>query len=311
MSDARIDAAASSPARRFISVTLDGHRFLIDEKEVSATEQGDRLQRNPTSKPPYGWLLGASEGLEVLSLGHLLGCGKPRAAGIVLLVTTAGGEKQGLLVDTVGAIVEVAAHRVLRVDAGAATDPFVGVARTGDGDLLIMTAVRIGARPREDRTDSMLTAAAMGGSSPTAPLRMVWLREAPESKRIIGLSANQVVEIREPAPTVPFPGRNRRLEGIVVSDDAAVPVAGLARFSVGQTKVEGGADPRSPRDPGRLLIARTTRSERQIALPISAVDVVDLPLEHQPIPLSGPFVRGAYTVDDATVIVPDLDAFLG
>lgn len=299
----------SVASRRFLPITVDGCALLIEASQVLDTERGDNVQRNPTTKPPYGWLLGKFEGLEVQSLGRFLKLDDAGHDGTILIVSTADGTRRGWLVDTLGDAVEIRASDLASCEAGAATAPYVGVARIGDEHRWVLSfegsesRSAPAARPMAT-ADDLVTEAE---EPPATGLRMIWIRSETAPGVIIGFSSTQVVEIREPASILPFPKRERRFLGVAVFDQTGVPFIEPSAIAGSRN------DDRRARTPSRgqrLVVVRATRSERIVGVAADTIEMVDLPVEVRPIPIADPAIRGAYALGDEKLIVPDLDSLL-
>lgn len=305
--------------RRLVPVSVQGVRLLIDAAQVVGVEQGERVQRNPCAGSPFGWLLGSSDGSEVFDLARILDLGDgPRSgAGSVLVLSRMNGELWGLLVDRTEDSMSVLRGEVFDLPKVTGADLYSAVVQVADSPMLLLATESLhpeDAKPHENQVghDEDSARSVRRESRGTAPVetvnpsqRMLWICMDSEHGLYVGLSAKQVLEIRDPLPIAPIPGAKPVLAGIALHDHQALPIADLGRL----------LDVNVPPDSSeRLLIVRCTRSGRRVGLPIPGeVRLVELPIAHQakviePDWLS--WVRGSFQVEENTVIVPDLDAFL-
>ncbi len=297
---------------RLLPVIAGGERLLIDASQVVGVEPGDRVQRNPSGGPLYGWLLGSSDGATVFTLATLLDLvDVPRHdPGSVVVLSRSDGELWGLLVDQVEPSLQVPDDALYPLDGVMATTPYSALVETPTHPTLLLADQRLhpddaAAAPIETSQPSQPNGATPSADG-AATQRMLWVTVDAKRGLQIGLSVKQVVEICEPLPIAPFPGLNSALTGLVAYDGQALPTVSLGLL-------HNLHEP--PGSAGRLLIARCTRSTRRVGLPIfDETRLVELPTAHQvaiPQPNVAAWIRGCFEVEGGHLIVPDLDAILG
>lgn len=121
----------------------------------------------------------------------------------------------------------------------------------------------------------------------------------------VGLSMAQILEVVSQLPMIPVPTAPGFVVGLACWRNQPVPLLNLAH-RVGLP---------STLDKQRIVIARSTDAHDLIAFPVdSAIRSLKLPLEAKPclVPLGirPDFVRGAYQVNEETLVVPDLHRVL-
>jgi chemotaxis signal transduction protein len=288
--------------RSLLEVVVGGTPLLVEKARILATDTIDGMQRNPTDKPPFGWMLGTFEGLEVWHLGTCLGgrATLPAGGGAVLVAERPSGERWGLLVERASAVVEVAAIHPLGSVLG--NSAFAALAETPQGPRLVLDLDRLHPYDKPAAADQGPLQAPIAAVGEREDPRMVWIPVV-DANAVVGLSARQVVEIRQPAPFAPMPRTSGPLVGAAVIEGQALPVMDVGRM------IDPAAAPTVAK---RMLIARGSRSGRHVALQVPAdIRMIDLPIANRPRPDDGHqnvWVRGVFDVGDTTLIVPDLDA---
>lgn len=291
--------------QRLLPITIGKTELMIDVARVISTEQSRHAQRNPTDRPPWGWLLGNADGLEVHCLDRRQGqqASAAQNAGQVLVVERPNGEQWGLLVDRIGGSVEVGADEVQPIEPRLANQPYEALIHTAEGPRLLLDADLL--HPGDvvlGQTVATPSVEEAAGFLP-GPLRMVWIPRGAEAPVNVGLSAGQVVEICASHASAPMLANSSPMSSIVVYDGEVVPVADYGRI----LGLASALDPR-----GRLLIARCTRSLRRVALPITGdLRTIELPMHNRPQQIEEHrkrWIRGLFEVEDGLLVVPDLDA---
>lgn len=125
--------------------------------------------------------------------------------------------------------------------------------------------------------------------------------EISDTLPVLGLSVTQIAEILEPKPVIPVPFSADDVPGFVVWRNQPVPMINVGR-RVGLSTVPAS---------DRLVVARGQGNSALFAfLAQSRMRPLRLPIEASPIDipaeLSGSAIRAAFTVDSATVLVPDM-----
>lgn len=291
-----------------LRVVIGGAEVLIDADRVLGNESRAQVQRNPTDRPPWGWLLGSADGLEVFRLGRRAAHGEVKDTRPleVLILERPSGASWGLLVDRAAERIAVDREALVPIRPSAAHEPYDAFVRTPAGPRLLLDPDRLhpqdlpaATAPASAPLDSAAAAAAATGTP-----RMVWARLGGPRRLIVGLSARQVVEVCPPLPYAPAIDSGQPLVGFVEYEGELLPAADFGRGL--------GSAPALDRAT-RMLVARGTRSERRVALPVPAeVRSVQLPVDGRPRPGAvAPWLRGIFEVEDGLLIVPDLDAVAG
>ena len=120
-----------------------------------------------------------------------------------------------------------------------------------------------------------------------------------------GISFRQVLEVAQGLPFTRLHSANSCVTGLVDWRSRAVPVVDMAALA--------GAGASAGVNLSRLLIARSPRTRELFAFPAEHLAPVAFPLAEDSmvsrnIPPPSPFIRGAYTIDDGFLFVPDLEA---
>ncbi len=297
---------------RLLPVSAGGSRWLIDASQIVGVEQGERVQRNPGAGPPYGWLLGSSDGAVVFALAEILGLGTANRStpGSVLVLSRSNGELWGLLVDHTETSIQVPDTQIFPLTTEAGTGPFSAIVANPDQPTLLLATERLHPdtqrNPRKaDPLPRQLTTLPNPTEIDDQTRQMLWISVDSGKGHYAGLSSKQVVEICDLLPIAPNPTSQSPASGFAVYQGQALPVADLGRLFDGTP---------SPRTGGRMLIARGTRSIHPIGLPIfDDVRLVELPIvsrSEEPQADKAPWIRGSFKVEEGTLVVPDLDAIL-
>lgn len=297
--------------RRLLPVRVQEQRLLIDAAQVVGIEDGARVQRNPSAGPPYGWLLGSTDGPTVFDLATLLDLEvSHRAVGSVVVLSRASGELWGLLVDQAESSVHVAADEIFPLTHTAGFMPYAAIAQTPGTSTLVLAVEDLHPDDAESKKNfegpgQQLRPLANPVAAKSSPQQMLWVSVDLERGVHVGFSSQQIVEICDLLPIAPIPGAGLPLLGFAGYDGQGLPVADLNAL------LEVTAKPSSR---GRLLIARATRSARRVGLPIfGEVRLVELPIAHRPgviPPEMASWIRGSFLIDEGTLMVPDLDVLL-
>lgn len=302
------DGDPTAPDHRLLELIVEGVPLLIDESRVEARESGERVQRNPTGKPPFGWLLGLSEELEVwqLSMQSAGNAIVPSAGGEVLVIEQGEGTRRGLLVDAVGDTITLPAEAVHSLDSGLGCRPFSGVVESAEGPRLVLDAERLWSPldPTGEPAESDLELPDRSGIDPGARQRVVLIPVA-GTQSAVGLSAQQIAEIRPSVEAAPLPPSSGAVIGVGRFGDRWLPVADVGRI----------IDPISPPMAAkRMLVAYASRSGRRIVLTIPAdIRLVDLPIDNRPRrnpDRQAAWIRGVFEVEEGFLVVPDLDSLV-
>jgi chemotaxis signal transduction protein len=130
---------------------------------------------------------------------------------------------------------------------------------------------------------------------------------SPDSDFTFGLSLTQVTQILQPLPILPLPGAAPYVLGVAEWRGVPLAIIDLLGF-MGDTSASVATD-------GRLLIVRVPTQRLCIGFPIQPqVSIRTLPLSHHlidsPMPLQKSWVRGKFSLDSTTLVIPDVDGML-
>lgn len=299
---------------QLIPFHLGNDAFCVDMRWLRGIERTERLQRNPGERP-HGWLLG--QDVPVFDTARELfpeRLGEPGPTSRILDFDI-DGQRVALLVDRVSR----AFHADLQPMPTVARDPFQriqGVAIHDDRIHLVLAPLAIETpepvgNPEPEPSpsgspnlDDELTAPAahQNGQLVTFSNR----RSQADATRF-ALSLRQIAEILPPAPITRVPATPPWLLGLIDWRGRPVPVIDPSRrLGGGITATE------------RLLVVWTGHGNHTIALTSpSDVRMLNLPIDAKPLdpdidlPIDLSLTRGAFQLDGAPLIVPDVERLLG
>lgn len=325
-----IDLEASSDLARILPCVAGGETFCFDAEAVQAVEGAENLQRNPGPGQPHGWLLSRSDEIEVYSLAELLGL-KPPERGT--------SHKFVVVIDSQPTAFGLAVDQVLEQRPTGATDRlplpawvqnqragfFNGAVRHEDSLCLLLTPDRLHPETLPflpEPSPPLVRRAAIETSNPSQIFLFsgagsaTGVTPSAEGQVIYGLSSRQVVEVHPMPPVIPVPTSPPFLCGLTNYRGEAVPVVDLDRF-LGPEVSEPLAQDQLAQS--QLLVVRASGAAGRLApgpswigFPIARqIRVVELPLACHPVEPDASRadrVRGIFTIENLTLIVPDVDA---
>jgi len=303
---------------RLVCCEVGGESYVLDMSAVRSIQRTDLLQRNPGKEGPMGWLLGARTELPVYAVSSLLGRpsqADPSTARVIVIDRQP--EPWGLLVDRVSRVVAATSYDVFPLPASSHNPSagfFKGLVKLGDRLMLYLSPERLhpDAPPLEDTQTVRLpvTQKKLRAENQDAKKRMLMFSTGSRDRNgnpvVFGLSLNQVLQIMDAVRPVPVPSAPLYSVGVIQWRDCTLPVVdlddrvGLASSGIVQD---------------RILVARAPEMSSLVGLLIRPnVSLQTLPIAHRSCRRSAGidrrFTRGIYSLEDRTLVIPDLDAIL-
>jgi chemotaxis signal transduction protein len=303
-----------SETARLVECRIGNENYCLDMGAIHSIQRYERMERNPATEGPLGWLNRQGSRLPVFTLSDRLGrpCAERSAPKGAIVVLNGESEPWGLAVDRVSRPFEAGPDKVMAVPDLAQSAAFESVVLTPQGLVLRLLPDRLhlAGSAREFRPVHQPKL-----QPPNTPARQLGagrllLFAAPGGAGLplaLGLSFAQVLEVCAGLSRITVPGAPSHVLGMVQWRDrpvAVIDIAGLA-----------GLPPLPYEADARILIVRPGLDARIIAVPaVTEIRWRTLPLPHQPygreLPLDLRYVRGLFDIGDEILLIPDLNAIV-
>jgi chemotaxis signal transduction protein len=308
-----------SQALRFIRCTAAGETYCLRMLWIRGIRRIEELQQQQDISGVVGWIESDDGPIPVFCLAAQLHPSQeitPRSGKILVLNTSP--RPWGMLVDDVDNVIQVETEALFPIPpmvGPLARAWFEGVVKLAR-DLELVLAPE-GLQPETptassqpllfDQTLDIIHSVASVSMERGSQRKILLFSTSPDSDFAFGLSLTQVPQIIQPLPILPLPGAVPHVLGIAEWRGVPLAIIDLSGF-MGDTSAAVATD-------GRLLIVRVPTQRLCIGVPIQPqVSIRTLPLSHQlisgPTPLQESWIRGKFNLDNATLVIPDIDGML-
>ena len=313
----------SGDSLRLVRCEAGGQNYCLDMDCVQSIQRGERFQHEPGAEGLLGWLPGKGARIPVYSLQQRFEKNAtPDTVTSTFLVLASQHGPWAVAVDKVSRAIEVGRDQVAALPsvlAGAHAGRVKGIIAlaeefsfylSSDG-LHPETPAEVPGPSLPQGQRSARSGMPEGSGTPAQRIRRMLMFELPNFPQqytalLCGLSISQVPEVVSYQPALPLPASPDRVVGLVRWRDRPVPLIDLGRqFGLGTLDYQPGV---------RLVIARGTGDGELCAIPATSLRGESLPMEHSPfkddLPVDKALLRGVFTVEGKTLLVPDIDAIL-
>jgi purine-binding chemotaxis protein CheW len=308
---------------RLLCFTVGAEHYCLDMAEVRVIESSDQVQYGDQSWGSTGWLNAGESTLPVFSMAAQLDLPpgeSERGESCVVMVDTSSGEF-GLKVSRIAGVIEVPEEEILPLPALLdlqQKNVFRGCVCYDDKLFLFTDPSQLHPqavpRPeplaeRRQMLPPMIAPPPRAGGKKQLLLFSTGLEGSGNRPIIFGLSVTQVVEIAALAPTIPVPSAPPFVLGLINWHNYPAPIIDLnARLGLESVRT-------LPDGQSCLLIVRTSDGSGIAAFRVRQnTEVLNLPVRHRPLErelkADYSFIRGAWELPEATLIMPDPDHIL-
>jgi chemotaxis signal transduction protein len=279
----------------------------------------EELQQQQDASGAVGWIESDDGPIPVFYLAAQLHAAQEMTlrSGKILVLNTSP-RPWGILVDDVDSVIQVEAEALFPIPpmvGPLARAWFEGVVKLAGGLELVLAPEGLqpetptaSSQPLQfDQTLALIHSVASVSVGKGSQRKIVLFSTSPDSDFTFGLSLTQVTQILQPLPILPLPGAAPYVLGIAEWRGVPLAIIDLLGF-MGDTSASVATD-------GRLLIVRVPTQRLCIGFPIQPqVSIRTLPLSHHlidsPMPLQKSWVRGKFSLDSTTLVIPDVDGML-
>jgi chemotaxis signal transduction protein len=279
----------------------------------------EELQQQQDASGAVGWIESDDGPISVFYLAAQLHAAQEMTlrSGKILVLNTSP-RPWGILVDDVDSVIQVEAEALFPIPpmvGPLARAWFEGVVKLAGGLELVLAPEGLqpetptaSSQPLQfDQTLDLIHSVASVSVGKGSQRKIVLFSTSPDSDFTFGLSLTQVTQILQPLPILPLPGAAPYVLGVAEWRGVPLAIIDLLGF-MGDTSASVATD-------GRLLIVRVPTQRLCIGFPIQPqVSIRTLPLSHHlidsPMPLQKSWVRGKFSLDSTTLVIPDVDGML-
>ena len=313
----------SGDSLRLVRCEAGGQHYCLDMDCVQSIQRGERFQHEPGAEGLLGWLPGKGARVPVYSLQQRFEKhATPDTATGTFLVLASQRGPWAVSVDKVSRAIEVGTNHVTALPsilAGTHAGRVKGIVALAEEFSLYLSSdglhpenpAEVSGPSRPERRRSARSGMSEGSGTSTQRIRRMLMFELPgfdqqQKALLCGLSISQIPEVVSYQPVMPVPASPDRVVGLVRWRDRPVPLIDLGQqFGLGTLDYQLGV---------RLVIARGTKDGELCAIPATSLRGESLPLQHSPfkddLPVDKALLRGVFTVEGKTLLVPDIDAIL-